>query len=196
MSKTYLDNLYDCDDDLGVQLLGPQAWNGLKGRVCGVTQSMLEHPSQSAARPVSIDRRNDILFAKLFRPNVKAGAEMLGGGWCERVADSTLGWSLSDVSDNILNIVNSDKFGVAADIFHNAANIFQHVPGYGAIVPAARKITDTAADVLTSLGFGTKSKDVQAKVIDYGKWVLLGGGGLAIWYFGFYRPKQRRRGRR
>lgn len=191
--KTYIDTLYNCDDNLGLQLMGPVAWNGIKGRVCGVTSSMLEHPEKSAARPISTDRRADDLFLKLFRPNLQQGAELLGGGWCERVTDATLGDSISEMSDNVLSFVNSEKFGVASDIFHNAANIFQHVPGYGAVVPAARKVTNTAADVLTSLGFGTKAEDVKTAAKWGGAAVLIGGG-VAIWYFGFYKKK--RRGRR
>lgn len=189
MSNNVMDNLYNVDDKLGVQLYGPRRWNALKGRVCGTTAAMLEHPERSAARPININRPYDELFTKLFRPDVRAGAELLGGGWVERVEDSTLG----DVSETLLNIVNSDKFKVGSDIFHNAANIFQYVPGYGQVVPAARKVTNTAADILTSLGFGTSGEKVASAAKTGGLLLLLGGGGFAVWYFGF---RKKRRGRK
>lgn len=197
MRSNVLDNLYNADDRLGVQMYGPRTWNALKARVCGTTAAMLEHPEQSAARPICANRSHDELFVKLFRPDVKAGAELLGGGWVERVEDSTLGFSVSDISnlsDKIMEVAQSDKVQIGADIFHNVANIAKYIPGYGAIVPAARKVTNTAADLLTTFGFGTKSDDVKSAAKTGGTILLLGGAGFAVWYFGFYRKK--RRGRR
>lgn len=191
MNKNYLDTLYDCNDELGVKMFGARGWNALKGRVCGVTDSMISKPRKISQ--VNQDRKLDELFAVLFRPNVSTGSELLGPGWVEYVEDRTLGGCLGDVSDSILSVVNSDKFKTGADIFHNAANIFQYVPKYGEIVPAARKGINTVTSIANSMGFGIQPETVETGV-KIGGVVLLLGGAAAVWYFGFYKKK--RRGRR
>lgn len=189
MSKNVLDSIYNVDDKLGVQMYGPRRWNALKGRVCGTTAAMLEHPEQSAARPINVNRPYDELFIKLFRPDVKTGAELLGGGWVERVEDSTLG---ADIWDKASDLVSSNKVQAAADIFHNAANIVSYIPGYGKYVDAGRKGTNFIANTLNAFGFGTTGEQVQ-QAAKWGGLALLLGGGVAIWYFGFHKKKKGRK---
>lgn len=191
MDRNYLESLYNCNDDLGVKMFGPRGWNALKGRVCGVTDSMLSRPRRVG--PVNSDRKLDELFAVLFRPDVSTGRELLGPGWVEYVEDRSLGGCLGDVSDSILSVVNSDKFKTGADIFHNAANIFSHVPKYGEIVPTARKVVNTGTSILNSMGFGVQPETVETG-LKVGGVVLLIGGAAAVYYFGFHKKK--RRGRR
>lgn len=188
MTSSYLDNLYNVDDELGIKLFGAPSWNRLKARAAAATASLLEHPGTS--RVVKNDRRFDELFAKVFRPNVTAGNELLGGGWCERVTDATLG----DVFDKAKNLLSSNAVKTGADIFHNAANIFSYVPGYGKYVDVGRKGTNFVADTLRMFGFGTDTSDTVAKAaIGGGTLLLLGGGAAAIWYFGFHKKKKRKR---
>lgn len=183
-----LDAIYNTDEKLGVQVFGPAGWNRLKGRVCGTTAAMVEHPERSAKRPISIDRSKDELFIKLFRPDVRAGAELLGGGWCERVTDSTMG----DIFEDAQKFLSSQKVETASNIFHNAANIVSYIPGYGKYVEGGRKTANFAADVLNRFGFGTTGEQVT-KAAKWGGVFLLGGAGVAIWYFGFHKKKKGRK---
>lgn len=185
--NNYLNSLYNTDDELGVKMFGASAWNRLKARAAAATDSMLEHPK--SVRAINQDRRYDELFAKLFRPDVNAGRELLGGDWCERVTDVTLG----DVFDSAQNFLSSKAVQTGADIFHNAANIFSYVPGYGKYVEAGRKGTNFVADALRMFGFGTNADETAKTVAIGGGTLLLIGGGLAIWYFGFHKKKKRRK---
>lgn len=187
MKNIYLDSLYNCNDDLGVKMFGVRGWNRLKGSVAGVTDSMMNNP-RAANRPISTDRRFDELFVSLFRPDVRAGAELLGGGWVERVEDCALG----DIWDSASNVLNSNKVQTAADIFHNAANIVSYIPGYGKYVEGGRKGANFVANALNSFGFGTTGEQVQTAA-KWGGVALLVGGGLAVWYFGFHKKKKGRR---
>lgn len=183
----YINNLYNTDDDLGVKMFGASTWNRLKARAAAATDSMLEHPA--APRIINNDRRHDELFTKLFRPDIKSGNELLGGGWSERVADCTMG----DVFDSAKNLLSSNAVKTGADIFHNAANIFSYVPGYGKYVEAGRKGTNFLADALRMFGFGTDADQTVKKAAIGGGTLLLIGGGVAIWYFGFHKNKKKGR---
>lgn len=183
----YVNNLFNCDDDLGVKMFGASSWNRLKARAAASTDSMLEHPG--AARLVKTDRRHDELFAKLFRPDVKAGSDLLGAGWCERCADTTLG----DVFDSAKNFLSSNVGEGISSIGHGVANILSETPYVGKFVQGGRKVTNFAADVLNALGFGSGKNNVVQKAAIGGGTLLLIGAGLGVWYFGFHKKKKRGR---
>ena len=174
--NNYLDAHFNPDDEMGLKMFGVEGWNALKGAVSGFVDSRLNNPG--AAYPYARhDRRASALYASLLRPNVAAGAELLGASWFDDATD----------------FLSSKTFSIGSDIAHNVANIASYVPYVGDYVKGGRKVTNLAADVLNAMGFGTKAEDTVKAAAIGGGTLLLIGGGVAIWYFGFHKKKKRGR---
>lgn len=172
--KNYLDNLFNPDDSLGVKFFGVNGWNAVKGAVSGYVDAALKNPLVVKQRKQP-SKYNEV-FTKLLRPNVAAGAELLGASWFDEASD----------------FLSSRTFNVASDIGHNVANIASYIPYVGEFVKGGRKATNLAADTLNALGFGTKAETVKTAAVGGGALLLIGGG-VAIWYFGFHKNKKRGR---
>lgn len=174
--KNYMDSLFNPDDVTGVKMFGVDGWNRLKGSLAGYISAAIDNPAAIMQRPARVTGYNG-LFTSLFRPDYKAGAELLGASWV----------------DNVSNFLSSKTFSVASDIGHNVANIASYVPVVGEYVKGGRKVTNMATDVLNALGFGTKVDNTVKTAAIGGGALLLIGGGVAIWYFGFHKKKRGRR---
>lgn len=176
MTKNYLDKLYNPDDILGVKMFGLQGWNRLKGAAAGYTEGMLKNPA--AARPSRpVDPRYNVLLAKVLRPDIQAGAELLGESWF----------------DSASNFLSSNIGQGVSSIGHGVANILSNVPYVGGFVKAGRQATNFAADALNALGFGTgKTQESVKKAAISGGVVLLVGGGVAVYLL----TRKKKRGRR
>lgn len=176
MRTTYLDKLYNPDDVLGVKMFGLQGWNRLKGAAAGYTEGMLKNPAAArTSRPV--DPRYNVLLAKVLRPNIQAGAELLGASWF----------------DSASNFLSSNIGQGISSIGHGVANILSEVPYVGTFVQGSRKATNFAADALNALGFGTGGKKETVKKAAIGGGVLLlVGGGVAVYLL----TRKKKRGRR
>lgn len=172
--KNYLENLFNPDDSLGVKFFGLNGWNAVKGAVSGYVDAALNNPVLN--RPRKHQSAYNEFYSKLLRPDVEAGAELLGASWF----------------DNASDFLSSKTFSVASDIGHNVANIASYIPYVGDYVKGGRKITNLAADTLNALGFGTKPETIKTAAVGGGALLLIGSG-VAIWYFGFYKKKKRRR---
>lgn len=177
MTKNYLDKLYNPDDVLGVKMFGLQGWNRLKGAAAGYTEGMLNNPA--AARPSRpVDPRYNVLLAKVLRPDIQAGAELLGSSWFDQASNF--------LSSNIGQGISS--------IGHGVANILSNVPYVGGFVQAGRRATNFAADALNALGFGTgkNQEETVKKAAISGGVLLLVGGGVAVYLL----TRKKKRGRR
>lgn len=172
-TKTWLDSILNPDDSLGVKFFGVNGWNKIKGAVAGYVDSLLNKPRILKKRQSVY---NDF-YSKLLRPNVSYGAELLGGGWF----------------DNLSDFIGSKTFNAASGIAHNVFNLFEDNPYAGTFIKGGRKITNVATDVLNAMGFGSKVNDTVKTAAVGGGTLLLIGGGIAIWYFGFHKKKKRGR---
>lgn len=175
-NNTYLEKLYNPDDVLGVKMFGVDGWNRVKGAAAGFTDSMLSNPG--SRRVVAVDPRYSEMWAKLLRPDVRAGAELLGESWF----------------DSATNFLSSNVGRGISSIGHGVANILSDVPYVGTFVQGGRKVTNFAADALNALGFGTGSGDTSTtqKAAIGGGVLLLVGGGVAVYLL----TRKKKRGRR
>lgn len=174
--KNYMDTLFNPDDVTGVKMFGVDGWNRLKGSLAGYISAAIDNPAAIMQRPARVTGYNG-LFTSLFRPDYKAGAELLGASWV----------------DNVSNFLSSKAFNAASGIAHNVFNLFEDNAYAGSFIKGGRKVTNVAADVLNAMGFGSKINDTVKTAAIGGGTLLLIGGGVAIWYFGFHKKKRGRR---
>lgn len=174
----FKDTLFDCDDTAGLRVFGPRLWNAMKGRVAGLTDAAAA--DRSVIQPRGTAGKYRGAFDAFFRPNRQAAAEMLG--------DSFTDWVEEKVLDNPLtNVVKSGT--------HAVSNVLAQIPVTSGWVKAGRSTNDFMADVwnLISGKAEKEAKATAAKAAIGGGTLLLIGGGVAIWYFGFHK---KRRGKR
>lgn len=171
--------IFDTDDATGAAVFGPRLWNALKGRVAGLTDAAAANPA--VIQPRGTAGRYRGAFDAFFRPNRAAAAELLGASFTD--------WVEENVFDNPLaNVIKSGT--------HAASNVLAEIPVTSGWVKAGRSTNDFMKDVwdLISGKAEAEAKQTAKKAAIGTGTVLLIGGGVAVWYFGFYRKK--RRGRR
>lgn len=170
--------IFDTDDATGAAVFGPRLWNALKGRVAGLTDAAAANPA--VIQPKGTAGRYRGAFDAFFKPNRAAAAELLGASFTD--------WVEENVFDNpVANLVKSGT--------HAASNVLAEIPVTSGWVKAGRSTNDFMADVWNFIS-GKAQEEATATVkkaaIGTGT-VLLIGGGVAVWYFGFYKKKKRGR---
>lgn len=171
--------IFDTDDVTGAAVFGPRLWNALKGRVAGLTDAAVN--DRSVIKPRGTAGRYRGAFDAFFRPNRAAAAELLGASFTD--------WVEENVFDNPLtNVIKSGT--------HAVSNVLAEIPVTSGWIKAGRSTNDFMQDVwdLISGKAEAEAKQTAKKAAIGTGTVLLIGGGVAVWYFGFYRKK--RRGRR
>lgn len=180
MNNNYLNAIYNVDDELGVKMYGAPRWNALKGRVCAITDSLLEHPDAIARRPIRNGGRYHEIFTKLFRPDTKAAAELLGNSATDWIED---------------NVFNNPLAKVVKSGTHAASNVLAEIPFFSGWIKAGRSTNDFMSDVWDIIS-GKQVEEAKAtakKAAIGGGTLLLIGAGLGVWYFGFHKKKKRGR---
>lgn len=171
--------LYDVDDQMGVELMGAPAWNGLKRAVVKHTAKVVSkanpwkvattrQPSSFGSK-VSKSATTDPLTKQLFGFNDQMGEELLGGWW------TSLKKNVSGATHSVLNA--GSKVPYVSDAVKDVravANIFKK----------SNDANDSANAVIDSAGEWIKENKIK----------IIVGSGLAIG--GIYlltRKKGRRR---
>ena len=114
-----VNNLFDVDDRMGVELMGATKWNGLKRAVVNVTANAIKNPIY--AQRLSSGSGADALTRQLFGLNDALGVELLGSKWYEK-----LGTSIKDATHSVLNAGSKIPYvSDAVSDVRSVANIFK-----------------------------------------------------------------------
>lgn len=184
-----LNNLFDVNDRLGVELMGAGKWNGLKKSVTNIsaaalkqvptkisgfnrTTSAIEKAVQtmknksniidtSGYNSLTLNGENNALCQELFGYNYEYAAELLGRNWAGRLWDGV------------------------KETTHQVLNIGAKIPGASNVVEAIRDTADTIKGTKKATEVATIAYDNRGKII-------LIGGGAAILLYLLLRKKGRR----
>lgn len=164
-----VNNLFDVNDRLGVELMGAGKWNGLKRAVTTISANAIRQSRAGKFKPVSIvssglSRRlngvDDPLCRELWGLNEDYAAELLG-------------YNLSDL------------WRQTKKVTHKVLEAGENVPVVDAAVARFRDITGAITGAKSAADVATVAYDNRGKII-------LIGGGAAILLYLLLRKKGRR----
>lgn len=165
-----INNMFDVNDRLGVELMGAGKWNGLKRAVTTISANAIRQSRAGKFKPSYIvssglGRRlngvDDPLCRELWGINEDYAAELLGS------------YTLSDFGRQVKNLT------------HQALEIGENIPIIDAAVEKARGVGK-------ALGLAKDTSDVVTVAYDNrGKIILLCGGAAILLYL-LLRKKGRR----
>lgn len=175
---TKVNSIFNCDDKLGVALMGRNKWNALKGEVASAARRRV---MQGRGAIISTDgikaaaRANvDPVTARLFGFNHEAGAELLGYTW------DTFTRQVRNTTHNVLNI------GAQIPITSGLVSTVRSIGDLFSFGKKANSETDTAIDAAAA---AIKANKVKTALI-------LGGVGLGTAGLIYYLGKKKRKGRK
>lgn len=175
---TKVNSIFNCDDKLGVSLMGRDKWNALKGEVASAARRRVMQGRGAIISTAGIKaaaRSNvDPVTARLFGFNHEAGAELLGYTW------DTFTRQVRNTTHNILNI------GAQIPITSGLVSTVRSIGDLFSFGKKANTETDTAIDAAAA---AIKANKVKTALI-------LGGVGLGTAGIIYYLGKKKRKGRR
>ena len=158
-----VNNMYDVNDRLGVELMGRGKWNGLKKIVTRMSADAINKAAKNngfRCRPVPAVTVADPLCAELFGYNENYCNELLGGWW--------------------------------TDLKNNVAGATHTVLNAGSKIPVADAAVQRFRDIANVFKTGSDAADAAAVVYDNRGKIILIGGGLAILLYFLLRDKKKR----
>ena len=163
-----VNNMFNVNDRLGVELMGAGKWNGLKRAVTTMSANAIKQSRAGKFKPVSIvsyglGRRlngDDPLCRELWGFNDDYAAELLG-------------YNLSDL------------WRQTKKVTHSALEAGENIPVVDAAVERFRNITGAITGAKSAADVATVAYDNRGKII-------LIGGGAAILLYLLLRKKGRR----
>lgn len=171
-NEAILRELYTPNDRLGVAMFGATNWARCKGRVCGLTNAVIDRqytPQHNG------DMRYNALFEVLFAPNRKKFAEMLG-------------------DDAPIDLMPWDFARGLSKIGSGLTNALNRIPFFSPWIAAGRETNAGVAKILESFGLSShKAEETAPTVVKAGLTVggvLLIGGAI---YGVYYLSKKKRR---
>ena len=172
-NEAILRELYTPNDRLGVAMFGATDWARCKGRVCGLTNAMIDRqytPQHDG------DMRYNALFEVLFAPNRKKFAEMLG-------ADAPIDFIPGDLARGVSKIGSG------------FTNMLNRIPFFTPWIAGGREINEGTAKFLKWLGLSSqKAEETAPTVVKAGLTVggvlLIGGAIYGVYYLS--KKKKRR----
>lgn len=180
-NEAILNQLYDPNDRLGVEMFGVEGWNKVKGRACGVTNSVISRRFRPATTSINPNYTN--FFNALFRPNREKFAELLGATAPIDYIPGEWARGLSDLGHGVTEMLNQFAF-------------------FKPWISGGRSINSALAKFMEAMGLESK-KPVEEEtppavkyVYGFGTVLLIVGGIWALWYFSRPKPRRRRRRRR
>ena len=175
-----VNDLYNVNDRLGVELMGAGKWNALKKAVTNVSAAAVNAKIPNVSSIVkTLNNKNkvidisgyntltlngepgDALCQELFGYNYDYAAELLGRNWAGRLWDGV------------------------KETTHNVLNIGAKIPGVSDVVASIRDTADTIKGTKKAADVATVAYDNRGKII-------LIGGGAAILLYLLLRKKGRR----
>lgn len=164
-----VNNMFDVNDRLGVELMGAGKWNGLKRAVSTMSANAIRQSRAGKFKPVSIvssglGRRlngvDDPLCRELWGLNEDYAAALLGYDW--------------------------------GDFWRQTKNVTHKVLEAGENIPIIDAAVEKARGVGKALGLAKDTSDVVTVAYDNrGKLILIGGGAAILLYL-LLRKKGRR----
>ena len=172
-NESILRELYTPNDRLGVAMFGAADWARCKGRVCGLTNAMIDRqytPQHDG------DMRYNALFEVLFSPNRNKFAEMLG-------ADAPIDFIPGDLAKGVSKIGSG------------VTNVLNRIPFFTPWIAAGRETNEGMAKILESFGLSSKkSEEIAPTVVKAGLGIggvlLIGGAIYGVYYLS--KKKKRR----
>ena len=158
-----LNNLFNVNDRLGVELMGAGKWNGLKRAVTTMSANAIRNAAVNPARRcvgVRLNGNDDPLCRELWGFNEDYAAELLG-------------YSLSDL------------WRQTKKVTHKVLEAGENIPIADAAVSRFRDITGAITGAKSAADVATVAYDNRGKII-------LIGGGAAILLYLLLRKKGRR----
>lgn len=158
-----VNNLYDVNDRLGVELMGKGAWNGLKRAVTTM--------SANAIRNANVGRRAANIKGNARRVNIRLNGDADDAlcralwGFNDEYAAELLGYSLSDL------------WRQTKKVTHKVLEAGENVPVVDAAVSRFRDITGAITGAKDAADVATTVYDNRGKII------LIGGGVAILLYF-------------
>lgn len=176
---TKVNQIFNCDDKLGVAMMGRAKWNALKGEVATAARRKVAQGRGAIINTSSIKaaaRANvDPVTNSLFGFNHDAGAELLGYSW------GTFTRQVRNATHNVLNV------GAQIPITSGLVSTVRSIGDLFSFGKKANTETDNAIDAAAA---AIKANKVKTALILGG--VGLGTAGL-IYYMG---KKKKRKGRK
>ena len=170
-NEAILRELYTPNDRLGVAMFGATDWARCKGRVCGLTNAMIDRqytPQHDG------DMRYNALFEVLFAPNRKKFAEMLG-------ADAPIDFIPGDLAKGVSKVGSG------------VTNILYRIPFFTPYIEGGREANAGMSKILEWFGLSSqKAEETAPTVVKAGLTlggVLLIGGAI----YGFYYLSKKKR---
>lgn len=175
---TKVNSIFNCDDKLGVALMGRNKWNALKGEVASAARRRVMQGRGAIISTAGIKaaaRANvDPVTARLFGFNHEAGAELLGYTW------DTFTRQVRNTTHNVLNI------GAQIPITSGLVSTVRSIGDLFSFGKKANSETDTAIDAAAAAIKANKIKTA----------LILGGVGLGTAGLIYYLGKKKRKGRK
>jgi len=176
-----VNNLYDVNDRLGVELMGAGAWNGLKKAVTTMSANAIRRAAASQPRQFNVSAiKKAIDKAKSAkRVNVRLNGEN-DDALCRAL------WGINeDYGAALLGYSLSDLWRQTKKVTHSVLEAGENVPVVDAAVSRFRDITGAITGAKSAADVATVAYDNRGKII-------LIGGGAAILLYLLLRKKGRR----
>lgn len=181
-----VNNMFNVNDRLGVELMGAGAWNGLKRAVTTISANAIR--KANATKPRAVYGGNVSAIKKAIANATKKKRVFINGlddplcrelwGLNEDYAAELLGYDFGDFGRQVKNLT------------HKILEAGENIPIASAAVSEARKYGDM---VQTALGLKKTGEDVVTTVYDNrGKIILIGGGAAILLYLLLRKKKGRR----
>ncbi len=146
-------------------MFGAADWARCKGRVCGLTNAMIDRqytPQHDG------DMRYNALFEVLFVPNRKKFAEMLG-------------------ADAPIDFIPGDLARGASKIGSGLTNMLNRIPFFTPWISGGREINEGMSNFLKWLGFSSQKAEETAPTVvkaglGIGGVLLIGGAIYGVYY--------------